>query len=340
MIRRIKQNTPLIENTVEKAVDFEIHVSDIVERDHRRSWLTAYMAIFLVSVMGLSYFLIFPLSKVERYLLITNPYVNLTRVASLDDDKAFLSVVGQESVMKRSVTDYIRARESYSYPTTYYLDVGKVKMLSAPDTMQSYNQLHDSENPKGYFKEHGSGREIRVNFSPPIELRRLGSPEAMETEAIVRFQRFIYDKSGGKSIYEDSKIATIRFTFDRGLLKDSNQMASNPLGFYVTYYRVDNDNSSPPPPPDYIPKSELARTPPQLPYNPAPVVGGQPGDQAVQGAQTVPGQGQQIPQFGAPATGTAPSNQPQVQNPAQPAVQPQSAPPAGQAPNQVNGVRN
>jgi type IV secretion system protein VirB8 len=334
MIRRIKQNTPQIENAIAKAVNFEIQIADIVERDQRRSWVVAYMSIFLTSVMALSYALIFPLHKIERYVVMIDPYLNIGRVALIDDDKAFFKIVSREAVLKRSVTNYVRAREGFDFPAKAYNDHPIVEAMSSPDAMVSYNELNAADNRKGPMKEFGRERAVRINFTK-TELRRLGAPEEMRTEAVVRFQRFVYVKNGGMTTYKDSKIATFEFTFDRGLLEYPETMALNPLGFYVLSYRVDNDNAAPPPPPDYVPKPGVQSGPPQLP---PPSTQASVGVQA--GSPPVPGQGQQIPQFGAPSTGIAPNAQPQLQNPAQPAVQPQSAPPAGQAPNQVNGVRN
>jgi type IV secretion system protein VirB8 len=315
MIRRIKQNTPQIEETIAKAVNFEIQVADIGERDQRRSWLVAFMSIFLCCILALSYFLLFPLSKVQRYIITIDPLINVGQLHSLEDDKAFLNLVSREAVLKRSVTDYIRARESYDWPSMYYTDYPKIMSMSSPEAVASFNALYSTDNPKNPRTEYGQEKALRVDFTN-TELRRIGDPEDMVTEAVVRFHRFVYTKNGATTTYKDSKIATVRFTFDRNLLWDPTQQTSNPLGFRVMNYRVDNDNSPPPPPPDFVPKDKL------------------------QSESEQSGQSVSIPQIVAPLLGGATSAEPQPQNPAQPADQPQSAPPAGQAPNQVNGVRN
>ena len=329
MFRRSKQNTPQIENAIAKAANFEIQLEDMSRRGHKRSWLIAYASAFMAIILALSYVLILPLQKIERYMLIADPYIGLARVARLDDDEAFIQLVSSQPILKTSLTNYMLARESFDFPSTAYHDYFLVNWLSTPKVFDEYNRLYQKDNPDEPLKVFGRERAVRIGFVS-TELRRIGSEKDIRHEATVRFQRFTYEKNGGKTKLYDSKIATIEFTFDRSLLSDPNQRANNPLGFLVTAYRVDNDSSAPPPPPDVA--------------QPVQSTFAQPAGQVQVGAQQSSAsqspQAQQVPQFGAPAAGPASSPQPQSQYPAQPAVQSQPTVPVGQAPNQVNGVRN
>lgn len=330
MLRRNKQSTPQIENTVAKAVNFEIQIADIAKRNYTRSWLTACGSVLMCVIMATSYVLILPLRKIESYLLLGDPYTGVTRVARLDDDEAFVPLVSSEAVLKTSVSNYILARESFDFPTTAYRDYSMVLWMSAPSVAEQYNMVHDASNPDEPLKLFGRERSVRIGFVS-IQLKRIGDEKNMENEATVRFKRYTYEKNGGNVKHHDSKIATLEFTYDRSLHSDPEQRANNPLGFVVTAYRVDNDHSAPPPAPETNknPQQTSAATARAA----APAAQQQP---VAQPAQTM-----QIPQFGAPPAGTVtPNAQPQPQYPAQPAVQPQQAVPSGQAPNQVNGVRN
>jgi type IV secretion system protein VirB8 len=336
MLRRMKQNTPQIENTIAKAVNFEIQTTDIVQRDRKRSSAVAWLSTLMCVMMALSYVLILPIEKIERFMVMADPYTNANRIASLDDDNAFLSIVSKDAVLKRSVTDYVRARESFNFPSTGFRDFHLVKWKSVPEVFNSYTALHDKENPDEPYKEFGVQKAIRINFVD-TDIRRVGDELDMRYEAVVRLQRFAFEKSTGTTKLHDSKIAFVEFTYDRKLLANPAQRQNNPLGFLVTAYRVDNDFSAAPPPRD-----DVALNPQQTSSQQAAFAnqsaGGKPFSQPPAGASST--QGQQIPQFGAPPAGAAPNAQPQSQFPAQPAVQPQPAAPAGQAPNQVNGVRN
>jgi type IV secretion system protein VirB8 len=332
MFRRSKQNTPQIDNTVAKAVNFEIQVVDITRRRQKRSWVVAYASVLLSAMLAMCYVFILPLEKIERYMVIADPYTNRTRMANIDDDEAFISVVSSEPILKRVVTDYIRARESFDFPSTGYRDFFTVQYMSTPKVFGSYTDVHKSTNPDEPFKVFARERSLRINFVS-TQLQEIGDKEDMRNEAIVRFQRIVYEKNGGKTKLYDSKIATLEFTFDRSLLSDPNQRANNPLGFLVTAYRMDNDSSAPPPPPDDAAPAGQQKT---LPASTA----GQTEFGVRPPAAGSSSQGQQVPSFGAPTTGSVPNAQPQIQYPAQPAAQPQSTTPAGQAPNQVNGVRN
>lgn len=324
MIRRMKQDTPQIENTIAKAVDFEIQMTDITKRNVNRSLGVALGAVMLCVTMVCSYFLILPLNKLETYVLIADPYTGVTRPARMDDDETFSRLVANEPILRASITDYINARESFDFPRTAYRDFKLVRWMSTPAVFRQYDAIYQADNPDEPLKTFGKEKAVWVVFVS-TQLRRIEDEKDMKYEATVRFQRHTYEKKGGKARLHDSKIATMEFTFDRRLHSDRNQRANNPLGFLVTAYRVDNDSSAPPPPPEgATPAAQPTAAPAAAPVAPQPNAA----------------QNMQVPQFGAPA-GAAPSNaQPQPQYPAQPVVQPQPAATAGQVPNQVNGVRN
>jgi len=63
----------------------------------------------------------------------------------------------------------------------------------------------------------------------------------------VRFQRVLFNKSNGGSRTLDNKIATIEFTYKQNLEMDDQNRIENPLGFWVTSYRVDDDYATAPP---------------------------------------------------------------------------------------------
>jgi type IV secretion system protein VirB8 len=65
--------------------------------------------------------------------------------------------------------------------------------------------------------------------------------------ATVRFQRSLFNKSSGATRTLDSKIATIEFTYKQNLEMDDQNRIENPLGFWVTSYRVDDDYATAPP---------------------------------------------------------------------------------------------
>ncbi len=326
MFRRSKQSTPLIENTIAKAVNFEIHNADIAKCNLKRSWIVASASMLMAMMMAVSYVFILPLQKIERFLILSDPYVNRARLASLDDDETFTRLVTSDAVLRRSVTEYVRARESYDFPGTGYRDYHLVRWMSTPPVFDGYNKINNADNPDEPFKEFAKERSVWIKVVN-TQLRRIGDEKELRQEAVVRFQRIAFSKMDGTAKLHDSKIATIEYTFDRSLLSDPVQRANNPLGFLVTAYRVDSDSSAPPPPPDDAAKKS-SRAVQQQP---------------VSGAQqfaAAPAQGQQPPRFGAPVSGAVPNAQLQPQYPAQPVVQPQPTAPAGQAPNQVNGVRN
>src|SRR6185312_9980391 len=57
----------------------------------------------------------------------------------------------------------------------------------------------------------------------------------------------LYNKQTGSTRPLDNKIATLAFTYKTNLDMDDQSRIQNPLGFWVTDYRVDDDYSSSPP---------------------------------------------------------------------------------------------
>ena len=63
----------------------------------------------------------------------------------------------------------------------------------------------------------------------------------------MRLQRSLFNKSSGATRALTPTIATIEFTYTPNLEMDDQNRIENPLGFWVTSYRVDDDYATAPP---------------------------------------------------------------------------------------------
>lgn len=344
-----QKNTPQIDNTAAKGINFEVSIADIAKRSEKRAWMIAWVAIFMVLVMLGGFIYILPLKKEVPYLIMADAFTGQATVATLKGDfSSPKSITNSEALNRSNVAQYIIGRESFDSAMMALRDWTLINSMSSSNVRAGYAAIHAADNLESPYKIYGKDRAIRVKILS-IQLDQRGQGENARKSATVRYQRSIYNKKNGATEPLDSKIARLEFTYKANLEMDEKQRYVNPLGFQVTEYTVDNDFA--PSPPAEVP---VVAQPPVAGYPAQPGAQPYPG-QPVQGAAGQPVEGyppQGQPPQGYPAApdfgqGAVPTTaQPQYPAPQNPAV-PANAVPAGQqqapavqAPNQVNGVGN
>jgi len=239
-----KRNSPKIEEAVSRAVDYEVAISDIARRSERRAWFVAFSAVLMALILAAGYFLMLPLKEKVPYLVMADAYAGTSTVARLRKDSATDSITTSEAVNRSNVSHYILARESYDWSLIGNRDWNTVFAMSSQGIAGSYKQLFDRNSADNLTAIYGKSKAIRVKIlSLQLFGREVG---AAPKSAVVRFQRFVYDKLNGSSVLLDNKIVTIEFTYKPYLEMDEEYGIENPLGFWVTNYRVDDDVAMPP----------------------------------------------------------------------------------------------
>lgn len=351
-----QKNTPQIENAAAKGINFEVSIADIAKRSEKRAWMVAWSALFVVFVMLGGFVYILPLKKEVPYLIMADAFTGQATVATLRGDfTSQNSITNSEALNRSNIAQYITSRESYDVAMMNLRDWDVVHVMSSPNVRAGYAAIHARTNPESPFKMYGKERAIRVKILS-LQLENKGQGDTARKSATIRFQRVVYDKKTGDTKPLDSKIARLEYTYKPNLAMDEKQRYNNPLGFQVTEYTLDSDYAASPPVENpvqqmqggYPAQQGVNQYPGQMPGQP---VQGYP-DQQMQGQpmQGQPMQGQPYPSQsvqGYPAApdfgpaGSAPAGQPQYQAvPAGTVPAGQLQAPAGQAPNQVNGVGN
>lgn len=135
---------------------------------------------------------------------------------------------GNEAMSRYFIKKYISARETYN-PVDYELNVRKVvRLFSVPEVYRDFisyvrNPLTD---PSILYGQRNTTSARIKSFS------RLGS------QYFVRFA--VIESSGEKRVMD--KIATITIGYQAMELSEEDRDV-NPVGFQITGYRVDDDNS-------------------------------------------------------------------------------------------------
>jgi type IV secretion system protein VirB8 len=234
-----------IDEAVSRSVSFEMTIADIAKRSERRAWWVAFVAMAMALILAGGYFYMLPLKQKIPYLVMADAYTGTATVARLDGDFAMRGVTTREAVNRSNVAHFVMARESYDLALVNLRDWKTVQTMASPGVKAEYTAMFSSNNPDGWIKQYGQNQSIRIKL---LSIQLVGGGRGVTPRgATVRFQRVLFSKSNGGSRTLDSKIATIEFTYKQNLEMDDQNRIENPLGFWVTNYRVDDDYATAPP---------------------------------------------------------------------------------------------
>lgn len=237
-----KTSSRKVDDAVARSVNFELTIADIAKRSERRAWLVAICAIVMALILAGGYFYMLPLKEKVPYIVMADAYTGTSTVARLTEDMSNRRISSSEAINRSNVAHFVMARESYDLAMLNLHDWATVQTMSAPDIKAAYANLYSSMNPDSLYKTYGKDKAIRVKLLSIVLVG--GGPGVTPKGATVRFQRSLYDKQSGVTRPMDDKIATIAFTYKTNLEMDDQNRIENPLGFWVTDYRVDNDYAS------------------------------------------------------------------------------------------------
>lgn len=235
-----------IDRSIAQSTRFEWTIADIARRSERRAWCVAWCAIAMTLIISGGYYYMLPLKQKVPYLVMADAYTGTATVARLDDDFAMRGITTREAVNRSNVAHFVLARESYDVGLADLGDWKTVQTMAAPGVKAPYVQLYSNNNPDSLVKQYGKEQAVRIKL---LSIQLVGSGSGKTpVGATVRFQRSLYNKQTGATRPMDNKIATMAFTYKQNLAMDDRSRLENPLGFWVTSYRVDDDYATASPP--------------------------------------------------------------------------------------------
>lgn len=259
---RKKVSTPAVEQAVNRGVNYEVSLADRAKRSERRAWFVAACATVMSLILAGGYFYILPLKEKVPFLVMADPYTGTATVARLVGNFQDATITTQEAINKSNVAQFVLAREAYDTGLIGQQNWRQTLSMAGANVAPAFRALHASTNPQRPYNQYGTARAIRIRI---LSISLIpGDPGRPPSGATVRFQRVLFNKQNGSSQVMDGKIATLRFIYDPNVRLDERDRLLNPLGFFVTDYRVDNDYGAPlPPEPEFPPI-------PQSPTQPLP----------------------------------------------------------------------
>ncbi|HEY0198845.1 MAG TPA: VirB8/TrbF family protein [Rhodanobacter sp.] len=258
---RKESSTKKIDDSIAQSVNFELTIADIAKRSERRAWWVAFGAILMALILAGGYFYMLPLKEKVPYVVMADAYTGTSTVARLTEDFTNRHISTNEAINRSNVAHFVMARESYDMAMLNLGDWSTVQTMSSPSVKAEYSRLYSSMSADSLYKTYGKDNAIRVKLLSIVLLG--GGLNITPKGATVRFQRSLFNKQTGATQPMDSKIATLEFTYKANLEMDDQNRIQNPLGFWVTSYRVDNDYASTAP-------GEVQSAIPPAGYVPAP----------------------------------------------------------------------
>lgn len=265
-----------LDDAVARSVNFELSLVELRRRSERRAWLVAGSAIGVALILAGGYFYLLPLKQQVPYLVMADAYTGTSTLARLSGDPAHRHLSASEAINRSNVAHYVMARESYDLAMLKLTDWSTVQTMSAPGVKAAYTRLYSSADPDNLVKALGKDTAIRIRLLSTVLIG--GGAGTAPKGATVRFQRSLYDKQSGLTRPLDNKIATLEFVYKANLQMDEQSRIANPLGFWVTDYRVDNDYASAPPPEIAMPSQLPSSTGMTAPGGEAPPTSTPPGN--------------------------------------------------------------
>ncbi|WP_188239381.1 virB8 family protein [Stenotrophomonas maltophilia] len=241
-------NSPKVEQSVAKAVSYEITVADMARRSERRAWWVATGSLLMSLALAGGYYYMLPLKEKVPFLVMADAYTGTATVARLSGTFQGETITTNEAINRSNVAQYVLARESYDSAVMGLRDWELVFVMSSSPVAQSMRMRYAGSNPQNPFVMYGREKAIRVKI---LSITPLGAePNGSFRGASVRIQRSLLDKRTGASSYLDNQLVTMRFEYNQNLALSEQDRILNPLAFQVTEYRVDNDYSRGVPVPD------------------------------------------------------------------------------------------
>lgn len=237
-----------VDQAVAKAVSYELTVADMARRSERRAWWVASASLVMSLALAGGYYYMLPLKEKVPFLVMADAYTGNATVARLTGTFGEQGITANEAINRSNVAQYVMARESFDSAVMGLRDWDLVFTMSSEPVAASMNQRYANNNPKNPVFVYGTHQAIRVKI---LSITPLGAEgNGSFKGASVRIQRSLLDKRTAVAQFLDNQLVTMRFEYKPDLALSEQDRILNPLSFYVTEYRVDNDYARGVPVPD------------------------------------------------------------------------------------------
>jgi len=178
-----------------------------------------------------------PLVTVEPFVIQMDPRSGITQVVKAVTSEELTS---NEAISNYFIVQYVRARESFGLDQKQndYL----VRLMSTDDVFNDHSWSTNANNPQSPVSRLGEAGARWVYFRTIIQNSVKPTPAMPNPPQSATIRLIVRERNKTNSITESHKLVTIQYEF-ADINLNQQQRFVNPLGFYVSAYRVDEDSA-------------------------------------------------------------------------------------------------
>jgi len=193
----------------------------------RNRWLvTALLSLGLAVAQALALVGLVPLKTSVPFVIKEEVSGAVTTIAPLTGDN---SVTYQESARKYFLARYVISRETYD-PAGLAENYTAVGLMSDPEESREFNKSIAQTNPHSPIRVYG---QITKRF---VRVKSI----SFLNERLAQLRLIATDKNRSGTETASEWVALVGFRFGPAPASESDRLI-NPLGFYVTSYRLDQE---------------------------------------------------------------------------------------------------
>lgn len=199
-----------------------------VRRRARLAWSLVVILLVVVGLMAAAIAMLTPLKSIEPIVITVDRNTGLANVESmlgtvtLDDDVA---------VTQSLIYQYVRDRETYDAQDVKERMNAVFRRTQAP-SRNELRTLYTLDNPNNPMNVYGSRERVQVKIRSVI----LNPGD----RAQVRLVKTVLNSSG-EAVATRNYVAVLTYGYDREGSMSLEERWSNPLGFFVSRYRIDQE---------------------------------------------------------------------------------------------------
>ncbi|PIT16427.1 virB8 family protein [Snodgrassella alvi] len=216
---------------IQSAAAFNRSEIDMVRRNSKIAWRIAIGCLVITGMAIGAVAALTPLKTVQPYVIRVDNNTGATDIVTTlkQSEKTYGEVID-----KYWLAQYIKYRESYDWQTiqsTY----DATMLLSAQPVQQEFAKIYTDNNPNAPHKI------LKDRFKVVVNVKAISFVGQM---AQIRFDKQLIPLTGNlsKTTPPQQLIATVAFDYANQPMQEKDRLV-NPLGFQITSYRVDPENT-------------------------------------------------------------------------------------------------
>lgn len=202
-----------------------------LEKRVRRYRAVAIVATSLAILLTISVILMLPLKDVKPIVVTVDKHTGL---ANVESSLGNIELDDEEALTQAYIYQYIRDLETYD-STDQAERINAVFGRTQGSARLRMQEVFTMENPLNPQRIYGGSGRVKVRFKSIV------LTSANTAQVRIELEQRLNSRANAKTV---PAVVTMSFGYDRSKTPSLEQRWSNPVGFFVDSYRIDQENLS------------------------------------------------------------------------------------------------